>query len=211
MAVRKNLVCVEGVIGVGKTTLALKLAQEWGAVTLLEEALENPYLERFYEDPETFAFPAQLHFLSSRFKELSRLKQTSLFDRVAVADYTFQKDWVFASINLSDSDFKVYEKMYAEMLPQVPLPDLVILLQARVESLMRRIARRSRSMERGIAREYIEDLAEAYNGFFLTYYQGPLLVVNTDNLDLENNPTHFRRLLAEIEATGQGRRFLGSA
>ena len=138
--------CVEGVIGVGKTTIALKLAQEWGAVTLLEEALENPYLERFYEDPETFAFPAQLHFLSSRFKELSRLKQTSLFDRVAVADYTFQKDWVFASINLSDSDFKVYEKMYAEMLPQVPLPDLVILLQARVESLMRRIASASRIM-----------------------------------------------------------------
>lgn len=211
MAVRRNLVCVDGVIGVGKTTLALRLAQEWGAVTLLEEALENPYLERFYEDPETFSFPAQLHFLTSRYKELSRLKQTSLFDRVAVADYTFQKDWVFASINLSDTDFKVYEKMYAEMLTQVPVPDLVIFLQARVETLMRRITRRNRSMERGITREYIESLVEAYNGFFFTYYQGPLLVVNTDNLDLENNPAHFRRLLAEIDTTGQGRRFLGLA
>ncbi len=211
MAVRRNLVCIEGVIGVGKTSLVLKLAQEWGAVTLLEEALENPYLDRFYDDPETFAFPAQLHFLSSRFKELSRLKQTSLFDRTAVADYTLQKDWVFASINLSDSDFKVYEKMYAEMLPQVPLPDLVILLQARVETLMRRIARRSRPMEHGIAREYIQGLIEAYNGFFLTYYQGPLLVVNTDNLDLDQNQAHFQRLLLEIDATGQGRRFLGSA
>jgi deoxyguanosine kinase len=211
MAVRRNLVCVDGVIGVGKTSLALKLAQEWGAVTLLEEALENPYLERFYDDPETFAFPAQLHFLTSRYKELSKLKQTSLFDRVAVADYTFQKDWVFASINLSDADFKVYEKMYAEMLTQVPMPDLVIFLQARVETLMQRITRRNRSMERGITREYIESLVEAYNGFFLTYYQGPLLVVNTDNLDLEGNPDHFHRLLAEIDVTGQSRRFLGSA
>jgi deoxyguanosine kinase len=211
MAVRRNLVCVDGVIGVGKTTLALKLAQEWGAVTLLEEALENPYLERFYDDPETFAFAAQLHFLTSRYKELSKLKQTSLFDRVAVADYTFQKDWVFASINLSDADFKVYERMYAEMLTQVPMPDLVIILQARVETLMQRITRRNRSMERGITREYIESLVEVYNSFFLTYYQGPLLVVNTDNLDLEENPGHFRRLLAEIDTTGQGRRFLGSA
>jgi len=198
-------------IGVGKTTLALKLAQQWGAVTLLEEALENPYLERFYDDPETFAFPAQLHFLTARYKELSRLKQTSLFDRTAVADYTFQKDWVFASINLSDTDFKVYEKMYAEMLAQVPMPDLVIFLQARVETLMRRISRRNRHMERGITYEYVQSLLEAYNSFFLTYYQGPLLVVNTDNLDFEKNPEHFQRLLIEIEATGQGRRFLGSA
>jgi len=211
VAVRKSLVCVGGVIGVGKTTLALKLARQWGAVTLLEEALKNPYLERFYDDPETFAFPAQLHFLTARCKELSRLKQTSLFDRTAVADYTFQKDWVFASINLSDTDFKVYEKMYAEMLAQVPMPDLVIFLQARVETLMRRISRRNRHMERGITYEYVQSLLEAYNSFFLTYYQGPLLVVNTDNLDFEKNPEHFRRLLTEIEATGQGRRFLGSA
>lgn len=211
MAVKRTLVCVEGVIGVGKTTLVLELAKEWGAVTLLEEALENPYLDRFYEDPDTFAFPAQLHFLTSRFRELSKLKQTSLFDRVAVSDYTLQKDWVFASINLSDSDFAVYEKMYQEMLVQVPVPDLVIFLQARVDSLMRRISRRNRPMEQGIAREYIQSLVEAYNGFFLTYYQGPLLVVNSDNLDLSANPEHFKRLLSEIDATGQGRRFLGSA
>ncbi len=211
MVMKRMLVCVEGVIGVGKTTLALELAKEWGAVTLLEEALENPYLDRFYEDPDTFAFPAQLHFLTSRFRELSKLKQTSLFDKVAVADYTLQKDWVFASINLSDSDFAVYEKMYKDVLAQVPVPDLVILLQARVDTLMRRISRRNRPMEQGIAREYIQDLVEAYNGFFLTYYQGPLLVVNSDNLDLSTNPEHFRRLLLEIDATGQGRRFLGSA
>lgn len=209
--VDKNLVCVEGVIGVGKTTLALKLAQEWGAVTLLEEALANPYLDRFYEDPDTFAFPAQLHFLSARYKELSRLKQTSLFERTAVADYTFQKDWIFASLNLPDSDFAVYEKMYAQMLPQVPLPDLVILLQARVANIARRIQKRDRPMEQGITREYLESLVEAYNGFFLTYYQGPLLVVNTDNLSPGDDPAHFRRLLSEIAATGKGRRFLGSA
>lgn len=211
MALKRSLVCIEGVIGVGKTSLALKLAPEWGAVTLLEEALENPYLERFYEDPETFSFPAQLHFLTARFKELSRLKQTSLFDRVAVADYTFQKDWIFASINLPDNDFAVYEKMYRDMLPQVPVPDLVILLQARIETLMKRINQRNRHMERGIDRDYILSLVEAYNSFFLTYYQGPLLVVNADNLDPANNQAHFNRLLTEIEATGQGRRFLGSA
>jgi len=211
VAIGKHLVCVDGVIGVGKTTLALKLAQEWGAVTLLEEALDNPYLERFYDDPETFSFPAQLHFLTQRSRELSKLKQTSLFDRVVVTDYTFQKDWIFASINLSDNDFSAYEKMYLELLNKVPAPDLVIFLQARIDNLMHRIAKRDRPMERGIAREYLESLVEAYNSFFLTYYQGPLLVVNTDNLDLYNNPAHFRRLLTEINMTGQGRRFLGSA
>lgn len=210
MALGKNLVCVDGVLGAGKTNLALKLAQEWGAVTLLEEALQNPYLDRFYDDAETFGFPAQLHFLTSRFKEFSRLKQISLFDRSVVADYTFQKDWIYASINLTDTDFKVYEKMYAEMLPQVPVPDLVVFLQARVNTLMRRITHRDRPMERGIVREYIQSLVEGYNSFFLTYYQGPLLVVNTDNLDLDD-PPHFQRLLSEIAATGQGRRFLGSA
>jgi deoxyadenosine/deoxycytidine kinase len=210
MALGKNLVCVDGVLGAGKTNLALKLAQEWGAVTLLEEALQNPYLDRFYDDAETFGFPTQLHFLTARFKEFSRLKQISLFDRRVVADYTFQKDWIYASINLTDTDFKVYEKMYAEMLPQVPLPDLVIFLQARVNTLMRRITHRDRPMEHGIVREYIQSLAEGYNSFFLTYYQGPLLVVNTDNLDLDD-PAHFQRLLSEIAATGKGRRFLGSA
>lgn len=210
MVMKRTLVCVEGVIGVGKTTLSLKLAEEWGAVSLLEDALENPYLERFYEDPETFSFPVQLHFLTSRFKELSRLKQTSLFDRVAVADYTLYKDWIFASLNLSDGDFAVYEKMYREMVEQVPQPDLVILLQARVDSLMRRIDRRARPMEKGIERDYIQNLVEAYNSFFLTYYQGPLLVVNTDNLSLIENPEHYRRLLSEIDATGNSRRFLGS-
>lgn len=211
MAVKRNLVCVDGVIGAGKTTLTLKLAAEWGTVTMLEEALENPYLERFYEDPETFAFPAQLHFLMTRYKELSKLKQTSLFDRVAVTDYTIYKDWIFASINLPDNDFTVYEKMYRDIVEQVPEPDLVILLQAKVDTLMRRIAKRGREIEKGLARPYIESLVEAYNSFYFTYYNGPLLVVNTDNLQPSENPAHFHRLLAEIEATGKGRRFLGSA
>ncbi|MBN2379128.1 deoxynucleoside kinase [candidate division WOR-3 bacterium] len=209
MALKHNLVCVDGVIGVGKTILALKLAAEWGTITLLEEALENPYLDRFYDDPETFAFPAQLHFLMARFKELSRLKQTSLFERTVVADYTIYKDWVFASINLPDNDFKIYEKMYADMVGKVPEPDLVILLQAKVDTLMRRIAKRGRDLEKGIAREYIESLVEAYNSFFFTYYNGPLLVVNTDNLNPSDNPDHLQRLLSEIDATGQARRFLG--
>lgn len=211
MAVKRNLVCIDGVIGVGKTNLALKLASEWGTVTLLEESLENPYLDRFYEEPDTFAFPAQLHFLMSRYKELAKLKQTSLFDRVVVTDYTIYKDWIFASINLPDNDFTIYERMYRDIVEKVPEPDLVILLQARPDTLMRRIHRRGREMEKGIAREYIESLVEAYNSFYFTYYNGPLLVVNTDHFNPEENTDHFTRLLSEIDATGHGRRFLGSA
>jgi deoxyadenosine/deoxycytidine kinase len=156
-------VVVEGPIGVGKTTVCKLLASHWGAGTMLEEVEENPFLPRFYKDRETWAFQTQLFFMLSRYRQQKKLSQLDLFRKMIVADYMFAKDRIFASINLGDDEFMLYEKLSRMLATQVTQPDLVIYLQGSCNSLMRRISRRGRSFETDISRSYLQKLTEAYN------------------------------------------------
>jgi deoxyguanosine kinase len=200
----KNYVAIEGVIGVGKTTLASLLAKKWGAHLKLEVVEENPFLEQFYQDMRGYAFQTQLFFLLSRHKQQSDLKQFDLFMERVVSDYLFAKDRIFANITLDDNELALYKRL-ADMLERdVPKPDVVVYLQASVEALMDRIRRRGREFERDMSREYIETLNEAYNYFFFHYRETPLIVVNTNDIDFVENTADFEELAREIEEHEKG-------
>ena len=176
-------VVVEGPIGVGKTSLARRLAQSFGAELLLEQAEENPFLERFYQDPRAAALPAQLFFLLQRADQLRGLRQVDLFQPRLVADYLFEKDRVFAELNLDEHEFALYDKVYRQLALEVPTPDLVIYLQAPVDVLLRRIAQRGIGYEQNISADYLNRLSEAYIRFFYHYDRSPLLIVNTRDIN----------------------------
>jgi len=165
-------IAVEGPIGVGKTSLARRLADTLGATTAFEEAEANPFLERFY----TAALPTQLSFLFQRARKLEALAQTDMFHPVRVADFVLEKDLLFAELTLDDSELALYHEVYRRVTPQVAHPDLVIYLQAPVEVLMRRIARRGRAFERGVNRDYLEQVVDAYMQFFHHYNQARVLI-----------------------------------
>src|SRR5438105_8064528 len=170
-------VAVEGVIGVGKTSLAKLLSERLQAQLVLEEVEENPFLKDFYRDRARFAFQTQMHFLFSRFQQQRGLRQMELFagERL-VSDYLFQKDRIFASLNLSERELVLYEKLVGWLELDVMKPDVVVYLQGSPDVLMERIARRARPFEREMQRDYIRQLVEAYNYFFFHYLDGPLLV-----------------------------------
>ncbi|MBN2564538.1 MAG: deoxynucleoside kinase [Candidatus Eisenbacteria bacterium] len=201
---RKNYVAIEGVIGVGKTTLASLLAKKWGAHLKLEVVEENPFLAQFYQDMRGYAFQTQLFFLLSRHRQQSELKQIDIFMERVVSDYLFAKDRIFANITLDDNELALYKRL-ADMLERdVPKPDIVVYLQASVESLMERIRRRGREFERDMSTEYIETLNEAYNYFFFHYKDTPLIVVNTDDINFVENTADFEELAREIEEHDKG-------
>ena len=200
----KNYVAIEGVIGVGKTTLASLLSKKWSAHLKLEVVEENPFLEQFYQDMRGYAFQTQLFFLLSRHKQQSELKQFDLFMERVVSDYLFAKDRIFANITLDDNELALYKRL-ADMLERdVPQPDVVVYLQASVDALMDRIRRRGREFERDMSREYIETLNEAYNYFFFHYTETPLIVVNTNDIDFVENTADFEELAREIEEHDKG-------
>ncbi len=194
-------------IGVGKTALAIKLAEKLNARCILEEVEENPFLANFYQDMRTYALPTQLFFLLSRHRQQQQISQQALFQEKIVSDYTFYKDRIFAYLNLSDHELKLYEKIYDFLEKDVPKPDLVVYLQASIPLLLERIKKRGRSFEQDISPEYLEVLSDAYNRFFLHYDTTPLLIVNTANLDFVKNEEDFITLFKEIITTTQGRRF----
>jgi deoxyguanosine kinase len=191
-------IAVEGVIGVGKTSLCQILAAEWQARIVLEEPHKNPFLEDFYQDRRHFAFQVQLNFLFARYNQLLRLKQMDLFSERLVSDYLFDKDKIFAYLNLDERELVLYERIIEFMERDVHRPDLVVYLQSSVERLMHNIHIRNRSYERGMEREYIRQLNEAYNSFFLSYKKTPLLIVNANEIDFVNNPDHRRALLQRL-------------
>jgi deoxyguanosine kinase len=200
----KNYVAIEGVIGVGKTTLASLLSKKWSAHLKLEVVEENPFLEQFYQDMRGYAFQTQLFFLLSRHRQQSELKQYDLFMERVVSDYLFAKDRIFANITLDDNELALYKRL-ADMLERdVPKPDVVVYLQASVDALMDRIRRRGREFERDMSREYIETLNEAYNYFFFHYRETPLIVVNTNDIDFVENTADFEELAREIEEHDKG-------
>lgn len=200
-----NFLCIEGVVGAGKTSLCNMLAREVDARLVLEMAEENPFLEKFYGDRQSFAFQTQLWFLVSRYRQLSgAIAQQDLFYPVTVSDYIFAKDRIFASVNLSDEEMRLYEQVADVMSESLTRPDLVVYLQASTEVLMRRIERRGRSYEYNMDPRYIASLNEAYNHFFFHYNETPLLIVNTNELDFVNNPGDFVELLKQIRTAGKG-------
>jgi len=193
-----SLVAVEGNIGVGKTSLARKLADSLGAKLVEEVVEDNPFLERFYEDMGNFAFQTQLVFLMNRYRQQLQLAQKDLFDEIVVMDYLFARDRIFANVNLTDEELLLYDRIADELAKKTVKPDLVLYLQASTETLFERIRKRGRSFERNISREYLETLNEAFDHFFFEYDQSPLLVVNTDAVDFVGNDEHYRDLLARI-------------
>ncbi len=204
---KSRFIVVEGAIGVGKTSLANKLADSLSADVVLEEVFENPFLERFYRDGRSAALPAQMFFLFARARQIDDLRQSDMFTNVRVSDYLFAKDRLFAELNLSPDELKLYEQVVDSLHIDPPVPDLVIYLQATVDSLLGRIARRGIGYERAIDRRYLEKLTEAYARFFHAYNEGPLLIVNASQIDPINNEADYEQLFQQIEKTTGGRHF----
>jgi deoxyguanosine kinase len=200
----KQYVVIEGVIGVGKTTLANYLCEAWNAALVLEEFEENPYLEEFYRDRRRYAFQTQITFLLSRYQQQQQLLQRDIFSPRLVSDYLFQKDRIFANVNLNDKELWIYERLFPILERDVPPPDLVVYLQASTETLMERINRRSRTMEQDMSAEYIGALNDAYNYFFFHYDATPLLVVDTNTTDFVAHPAHREDLVERIEEHSGG-------
>src|SRR4249920_1590781 len=197
-------IVVEGVIGVGKTSLSRLLSERLQAKLVLEEVEENPFLKDFYRDRARFAFQTQMHFLFSRYQQQRDLRQTDLFSEKLIADYLFQKDRIFASLNLVDRELSLYERLVGWLELDVVKPDIVVYLQASTDTLMERIMKRDRSFERDMDRGYIEQLNEAYNQYFFHFHDSPLLVVNTNRIDFVNQPDDFEDLLKRILSHRQG-------
>lgn len=205
MAVEHQFIVVEGPIGVGKTSLARLLAASLSAETVFEQAAQNPFLERFYKSPRAGALPAQLYFLFQRCQQLTALNQKDLFAPVRVADYLWEKDRLFSRVTLDDEEFALYEQVSSRLDVHPPKPDLVIYLQAPVDVLIERIARRAIGYEQYIDREYLVRLNEAYARFFHEYEAAPLLIVNAAAIDPVNNPADYQELLGAIRRMKRGR------
>ncbi len=191
-------IAVEGVIGAGKTSLSRMVSERLNARLVLEQFDENPFLERFYEDPEHYAFQTQIFFLLSRYRQQQDLFQADLFHNALVTDYIFDKDKIFAYLNLQDDELRLYETLVSSIEKNIPTPDLVVYLQSSVERLMSNIRARGRKYEENMSEEYIKDLNEAYNYFFFRYKNAPLLIVNSTEIDFVNSNEDFEELYKEI-------------
>ncbi len=200
-------IAVEGPIGVGKTSLAQRLADEFGSSLLLEQVEENPFLERFYQNPREAALSTQLYFLLRRTKQLQEFKQADIFSPVKVADFLIEKDRLFAQVTLNASEYDLYEQVYSHLTIDAPTPDLVVYLQAPVEVLLQRVRKRGRGYERLIESAYLEQLNEAYARFFYDYEDAPCLIVNASEIDFINNDKDYEQLLQEIMNFEAGKRY----
>ncbi len=200
-------IAIEGLIGVGKTSLVNLLAKRLDAVKILENVDDNPFIARFYKDRKAQAFETQIFFLLSRYRQQQELYQTGLFARSLVSDYLFEKDRIFASVNLDEQEYSLYKHILGLLTANVPHPDMVVYLQASVDVLSERIAKRGRPYEKAIDRSYLNLLARAYNEFFFSYDKAPLLIVNTDHVDFENDKDALENLEKEIFTFRGGKLF----
>lgn len=203
-------IAIEGPIGVGKTSLARRLAGTLGAELQLEKPEENPYLERFYADMPGYAFQVQLAFLFQRLKQVRESAQPGMFSTGIVSDFIFAKDALFAQLNLSDDEYKLYAGMYAQAAPMVPVPDLVIWLQASPSTLLSRIRRRAIPMEQAIDADYLTRLCDAYVAFFHGFDEAPVLGVGTENFNPVDRDDHFAALLERIRSFRGPREFFNT-
>lgn len=199
-------IAIEGPIGVGKTSLAKRLAASFNYEILLEKSEENPFLDRFYQNPRQTALATQLFFLFQRAQQIQELRQNDMFEPVRVADFLMEKDRLFAKQNLDQDEFHLYKNVYNHLTIDAPKPDLVIYLQAPVDILMQRIQTRGIPAEQLIEREYLLNLSDAYTNFFHYYDEAPLLVVNSADIDLVNNEDDYQQLLDVISSRRTGTR-----
>lgn len=200
-------IAVEGPIGIGKTTLATRLAETFNYETLLEDADENPFLERFYQDKRTNALPTQLFFLFQRMRKLQDLMQGELFQQVRVSDFLIEKDPLFARITLDDDEYRLYQAVYDKIIEELPKPDLVIYLQAPTDTLYQRVLNRGNPIERNIELAYLQDLNDAYTKFFYHYDETPLLIVNTGEINLAEGDDDYNSLVKYIIGGFTGRHY----
>lgn len=197
-------IAIEGVIGAGKTSLAKKLADRLSAKLVQEEYEENPFLEKFYDDRKRHAFQTQMFFLINRFKQQEQFNQEDLFTDFVVSDYIFDKDQIFAYLNLSGEELKLYESIFPLLKRDLRQFDLVIFLQASVDRLIYNIKKRNRPIEKNLSRTYIRELSEAYNNFFFKYNSTPLLILNTTDIDFVNKEDDFEELYKQIFRKDRG-------
>jgi deoxyadenosine/deoxycytidine kinase len=197
-------IAVEGVIGAGKTALAKKLKAKLDARLVLEQFETNPFLEKFYNDRRRYAFQTQMFFLINRYKQQEELIQEDLFSNYIISDYIFEKDRIFAYLNLSGDELKLYESLYPLLARTLRKPDLVVFLQSSIDRLMFNIKKRGRAIEKNLTRNYIEELSEAYNHFFFRYNSTPLLIVNSTEIDFVNNENDFEELFRQIFREDRG-------
>ena len=199
---------VEGPIGVGKTVLAKRLAATFKTDLMLENSLDNPFLPRFYEDPQNAALPTQLHFLFQRLKIIETLRQADMFKPAQISDFLMQKDHLFAELTLNDSEFELYSQVYNRLVLDAPIPDMVIYLQAPAEVLLKRIYERGIAYEKKIDNTYLNKVAEAYINFFYHYNASPILIVNTRDFNLVDSDADYDYLLNYIRNLSPGKHYL---
>ncbi len=208
---KTRFIVVEGPIGVGKTSLARKLASHYGCNTVLEQADENPFLDRFYRDPRHFALPTQLFFLFQRARQLEALHQEDLFNPVRIADFLLEKDQLFAELTLAQDELALYRQAYQHLSLDSPAPDLVVYLQAPVDVLLRRIEKRGVAYEQHIEARYLEKLTDAYARLFYNYSRSPLLIVNAAEFNPVENDADFQQIAKAIDTTRRGRHYFNPA
>jgi len=207
----RRYIVVEGPIGCGKTSLANRLAERLGATTLLEDAAANPFLPQFYRDMRRHALPTQLFFLFQRVAQLEALKQPDLFAKPTVSDFTLAKDPLFARLTLDDAEFQLYRQIFEHVKPQAPIPDLVVYLQASVDTLISRVRKRGNPIEGGMSEDYLRRLSEAYTRYFYNYADSPLLIVNSERLNFVDVPEHLDLLIERMNGMRGGREFFNRA
>lgn len=193
-----DFIAIEGVIGAGKTSLASLLAERRNARLVLEEFADNPFLPKFYEDRERYAFQTQLAFLASRFKQQQNMMSQDLFHQFTISDYIFDKDRIFARLNLDQDELALYDNIFNIMTGIAAQPDLIIFIQSSVERLMENIQRRGRDYERNITPEYLKELNDAYNHFFYHYNRAPLIILNATEIDFVNNEEHLSYIEEQV-------------
>jgi deoxyadenosine/deoxycytidine kinase len=196
-------VAVDGPIGVGKTSLVEMLARKFHGTKILED-VDNPFLPDFYKKKKGAAFQTQLFFLLSRYQQQQEIAQIDLFTNLVVADYHFPKDKIFACLNLDDSELLIYDRLYTLLSESVRKPDLVIYLQGSLETCLKRIKKKTRTLEKAVTPEYLAQLIEAYNYYFYHYEETPLLVVDTNEIDFVNRPADFDDLVSQVQRARKG-------
>ena len=201
--VKLRHLAIEGPIGVGKTSLVELLARRFRGTKILED-VDNPFLGEFYKKKKGAAFQTQLFFLLSRYQQQQEIAQIDLFTNLVVADYHFPKDKIFACINLDDSELLIYDRLYSLLSESVRKPDLVIFLQGSIETCLKRIKKKTRTLEKAVTPEYLAQLIEAYNYYFYHYDETPLLVVDTNEIDFVNRPRDFEDLVGQIQKAKKG-------
>ncbi len=205
--IEPKLIAVEGAIGAGKTSLSRLLSERYQAQLELEKDEDNPFIAKFYEDPRGLAFQTQIFFLLSRYQQYLDLAQRGLFNSVVIIDYLFQRDRIFADLNLSGHEKALYDQIYHLIVKKIPRPDLVIFLQAGEETLIERVEKRNRDYESDIDFEYVKNVNQAFNNFFFYYQDAPLLVVNTDEIDFVEKKGDLEELINKINSHKIGREY----